>query len=195
MATLHELVDIYGTDKNLNYYTDIYERAFQPIQNEALTILEVGIGTLSNGESNMQFNMERAPQYRPGASLRVWRDWFWNSQVYGIDIQPDTQFIDHRIRTFLINSCKVEECEQLGDLTFDIIIDDGLHWTCAQRATFYNLFPRLNPNGFYIIEDLMHDDDTSNFCAWLRNQGHHVECTKEYHEPRPANLLLIRKKA
>lgn len=37
---------------------------------------------------------------------------------------------------------------------FDIIIDDGSHIGTEQIATFNNLWPSLNPGGWYVVEDL-----------------------------------------
>ena len=37
---------------------------------------------------------------------------------------------------------------------FDIIIDDGLHEFHANKCFFENSIEKLNPGGFYIIEDI-----------------------------------------
>ena len=37
---------------------------------------------------------------------------------------------------------------------FDIVIDDGGHTWYQQQTTFEFLFPRINPDGMYVIEDL-----------------------------------------
>ena len=93
--------------------------------------------------------------YLPGASLRAWRDYFQNANVYGGDIQTDTQFSEDRIKTFLFNSQDRTACNKtLGDLTFDIIIDDGDHDALSQIKTAYNLMHRVNKGGYYIIEDI-----------------------------------------
>jgi len=41
---------------------------------------------------------------------------------------------------------------------FDIILDDGDHWEINQLKTLKNLWHRLKPNGYYIIEDISKDD-------------------------------------
>jgi hypothetical protein len=43
----------------------------------------------------------------PGASLRVWRDFFPNAQVIGIDIDEKTMFKDERINTYVVDQTDV----------------------------------------------------------------------------------------
>lgn len=43
---------------------------------------------------------------------------------------------------------------ELGDMRFDIIIDDGSHVTEDMINTFYFLFGRLNEGGTYVMEDV-----------------------------------------
>ena len=40
---------------------------------------------------------------KPGASLRVWRDYFPNAIIYGADIDKDILFAEERIKTFYID--------------------------------------------------------------------------------------------
>ena len=95
------------------------------------------------------------PGYLPGGSLRAWRDYFPNAIVTGMDVQPDTQFVEERIKTMLCDSRNSQNVEQaLGDLTFDIIIDDGSHNDDSQLYTLLNLYQRVKPGGFYVIEDV-----------------------------------------
>ena len=100
-----------------------------------------------------------APHYRPGGSLRSWRDYFPRAQIVGIDVQLDTQFSGHRIQTFICNStdrATVEDLVTRNNLkAIDIIIDDGSHRAVDQLATLRNLFPLLAPNGLYVIEDIV----------------------------------------
>jgi len=157
MDNLHKLIEKYGSDKNVSNYTDSYLRFFEPLKDKKLNILEIGLGTIIPGAKSSMHDWKTAQvqDYRPGASLRVWQDFFKNAMVYGGDIQEDTQFTDDRIKTFLFNSQNGIECNQtLKDLTFDIIIDDGDHDAISQIKTLYNLIHRVNPKGFYIIEDV-----------------------------------------
>lgn len=157
MKTLAELIEFYGSDKNASKYTEAYSHFFDGIKNEVNSILEIGLGTIVVGAKSSMHDWKSnfVGEYKPGASLRAWQDYFPNANVYGGDIQEDTQFEDKRIKTYLFNSQDGVECNKsLKDLTFDIIIDDGDHDAISQIKTFYNLIGRVNKNGFYVIEDL-----------------------------------------
>jgi hypothetical protein len=154
MKTLRQLINFYGSDKNLNEYTPIYQSIFHPLKNNEINLLEIGIGTLiPNVPSSMVGYGDK--HYAPGASLKAFRDFFHNGKIYGGDIQKDCMFEEDRIKTFLFDSTNADACNSaLNNLTFDIIIDDGLHESQAQLNTFSNLFPRLNSGGYYFIEDI-----------------------------------------
>jgi len=153
---LAELFNKYGSDKDRNGYSHMYSILFDRIKNEELNVLEIGIGTMTAGAvSSMKGYMPDT--YLPGASLRAWNDYFPNSNIYGMDIQEDTQFAENRIVTYLCDSTdndSVTKVMQPLNITFDIIIDDGHHWDESQKKTFRNFFPYLNEGGLYIIEDI-----------------------------------------
>jgi hypothetical protein len=50
-------------------------------------------------------------------------------------------------------------------MTFDIIIDDGLHHPDAQRRTFAVLRPYLTARGVYVIEDF-HGSSGSDYASF-----------------------------
>lgn len=157
MKQLSELIDYYGSDKNASNYTEAYVHFFEPLRDKIDSILEIGLGTIVEGAKSSMHDWKsgRVKEYQPGASLRVWQEYFQNANVYGGDIQPDTQISDSRIKTFLFNSQVGTECNSaLGNLTFDIIIDDGDHDAISQIKTFYNLIGRVKSGGFYVIEDV-----------------------------------------
>lgn len=157
MATLTELFDLYGSDKNASQYINVYIEYFEPIRPFVTSVLEIGLGTVIPDAPSSMHNWKTSQRttYQPGASIRAWRDYFPNAQIYGGDIQPDTQFTEERIQTFLFDSCNPNECVMtLGDHTFDIIVDDGHHHPYSQVKTFYNLCNRIRPGGFYVIEDI-----------------------------------------
>lgn len=153
---LAELFVKHGSDKDRNGYSHLYSILFDRIKNEKLNVLEIGIGTMVPGAcSSMKNYMSDA--YRPGASLRAWNDYFVNSNVYGLDIQVDTQFKEDRITTFLSDSTNQAEVNELMsklNIQFDVIIDDGWHLDTAQQKTLINFFPYLKAGGLYIIEDI-----------------------------------------
>ena len=154
--TLFELVEKYGTDKTLSGYTNTYSDLFTPIKDKVTSVLEIGLGTMMPEiPSTFTGNKRLFEHYLPGGSLRVWRDFFPHAKIYGIDIAEDCMIKEERIKTFLFDSSESEKCkEELRNLDFDIIIDDGNHDPRYQIKTLRNLLPLLNENGYYIIEDL-----------------------------------------
>ena len=154
--SLAECFARYGSDKTANGYTPTYERIFGPIRDDSIELLEIGIGTMiPNVPSSMVYVYGEDGAYRPGASLRAWRDYFQYGLITGGDVQNDCLFSDHRIETKLFDSTDKTACDAaLGPQRYNIIIDDGLHTADANIATFRNLWPRVEPGGWYIIEDV-----------------------------------------
>jgi hypothetical protein len=149
-----KLVDKYLSDKNASGYSKTYEKLFENLRYNTMNILEIGIGTLEGGKSNMLRWKEKKENYQPGASLKVWKEYFENSQIYGIDVKEDCMISESRIKTFLCDSTSDESVGKLPDLNFDIIIDDGLHSFEAQNKTFKLFYPKLKKGGLYFIEDV-----------------------------------------
>jgi hypothetical protein len=162
-VSLKQIFDSWGTDKGHAQYPGVYECLFRSCREQVTAVLEVGIGTMIPGaHSSMQGYV--LPGYKPGGSLRAWRDFFVNATIYGLDVQPDTQFDDEeRIITRLCDSCDASAVHAVMETQgwpreFDIIIDDGSHYAEDQLSTFTNLFPFLKHNGLYIIEDVVGDN-------------------------------------
>lgn len=190
---LFELVEKYGTDKTLSNYTPTYSKLFEPIQDKVTSILEIGLGTL-NPEIPSSFagNIQHFDFYKPGGSLRVWRDYFSKAQVYGIDIAKDCMFNEERIKTFLFDSSEKEYCDYyLDNLEFDIIIDDGNHDPKYQVKTLRNLFSKLKEGGIYIIEDIGGYQGTEELLIEYREEFE--ELTKGYDVINKGNHIVIQK--
>ena len=47
-----------------------------------------------------------------------------------------------------------ELCDSLGDINFDLVIDDGLHLPSANIATMLFALRILRPSGFFVAEDI-----------------------------------------
>lgn len=171
------LADIFRrtvTDKIVNGYVGLYDCLFRGMRHQVRAVLEIGIGTLTPGVHSLMVGY--APEgYRPGGSLRGWRDYFPNAVVHGLDVQPDTQFRDERIVTGLCNSADSQQVaawfRTAGVPAFDIIIDDGSHLLDDQLATLRNFFPLLRNDGTYVIEDVVpgriidHMDQVKAICG------------------------------
>ena len=95
---------------------------------------------------------------KPGASLRVWRDYFPNAHVYGADIDENILFEEDRIKTFHLDQTSPGSIAQLWDQLdvndFDFMIDDGLHYFDAGICLFENSISKLAKSGTYVIEDV-----------------------------------------
>jgi hypothetical protein len=87
----------------------------------------------------------------------VWKEYFPNGTVIGADIDEAVKsYCAPRILTEVIDQSNIEDLVQLGVKhgPFDIVIEDGSHQWTHQIMTFKTLFPFLNKDGFYIVEDL-----------------------------------------
>jgi hypothetical protein len=95
----------------------------------------------------------------PGASLRGWKEFFTNSDIFGGDIDRDILFEEDRIKTFYVDQGSRDSIHALWsspDLIeqFDIIIDDGCHEFDFNVRFFENSFHKLKSGGVFIIEDI-----------------------------------------
>lgn len=163
---MNELVSIfqkYSLDKLYNKYDNLYVDLLKDVKNSTNKLLEVGIGTTDeNLLSSMHYYQQNvAPNYVHGNSLRAWRDYFTNAQIYGIDVDDKTMFTEDRIKTFCSNSMDKDNMTKIMDIigNVDIIIEDGLHKMEANITTLEILFPFLNEGGIYVIEDINQFED------------------------------------
>ena len=153
---LEALFTKYGTDKAANGYAPIYTKVLAPQRKQITSVLEIGIGTMIPDVHSSMVNYA-APHYKPGGSLRAWRDWFPNAHITGLDVQRDTQFSEDRISTLLGDSTDAASMSNLfQDNEFDLIIDDGDH--ARQFATMLAMWPKLKLGGVYVIEDVWGDN-------------------------------------
>jgi hypothetical protein len=125
------------------------------IKSTSKNILEIGI---ANGES-----------------LKMWKEYFDNSTIYGWDILDLQHLSEERIKTFIVNQGNQEQINnffEYNDIQFDFIIDDGSHYLNDQIVSLFNLFYHLNSGGIYIIENMWHE----NFDCFLK-----LKYKKEYY--------------
>jgi hypothetical protein len=144
--------------KSWHNYTTFYYSIFKDLSNNNLRIFELGLGTNNvNLPSNMGANG------RPGASLYGWQEFFPNSKIFGADVDKDILFNTERIKTYFCDQTNPEIIKQMWNVSdlqenFDIIIEDGLHTFNANVCFFENSIHKLNPNGYFIIEDICNND-------------------------------------
>jgi hypothetical protein len=134
-------------------YTEIYEALFAGIRHSTRNIFECGVGTDDAGRHG-----GFSQRYKPGASLRVWRDYFPNAVILGGDIDENVLFSEERIRTGYLDQTSADSVDRFfssaGVTTFDVMLDDGLHTFEAARSLFDGASRYLAPCGLYIVEDL-----------------------------------------
>lgn len=157
------LCEKYGSDKGglkykLNgrknhFYSSYYYELFKDKKEKIKLIFECGIGTT---DENIQANMTKYG--KPGASLRVFRDYFLNAKIYGADIDKNILFTSDRIFTYYVDQLdKASILSMWNNIKkdcFDIIIDDGMHDLEASFNLFKFSFLKLRKGGIYIIEDV-----------------------------------------
>ena len=138
--TLRSVSELYKSDKLEHGYIEIYESFFKELKNKELKILEIGIAD--------------------GKSLLAWSDYFKNSTIIGIDIHK-INVVEKKLNR---KNIKVHQGSQsdksfINEIiniygTLDIIIDDGSHLTKDVKKSFHLLFPYLNNDGLYVVEDM-----------------------------------------
>ncbi len=121
-----------------NHFFDIYDSHLSYRQNDEMKILEIGV-----------YN---------GGSLYMWRNYFPNSSVIGIDIDPFTkrwEEEDKDIKIYLGDQCDTKFLQRVCDEEgpFDLIIDDGGHENHQIITSLEFLFGHLKVGGTYVVED------------------------------------------
>ena len=195
---LTNLMNLYGSDKggrnNDHNYASYYSKIFFHKKNQIKNFLEIGLGT---NNQNLASNM--GSKGVPLASLRAWRDYFINANIYGADIDKNILKNEDRIETYYVDQTDPITINELfvniGDIKFDIILDDGLHLYEANICLFENSINHLKSDGIYIIEDIYYKDQ-NKFLNYFKNKNYYFSIINIYHEYNNKNncLLIIKKK-
>lgn len=157
--TLFELAKQAGTDKCDHSYIPFYEGLFEHRRNEVKKVLEIGVGNIHEGRS----------------SLFMWRDYFPNAQIYGVDVEEKKMGEwGERIQLFLCDQADEKTLAKLGEAygPFDLIVDDGCHENIFQIISAHYLMPYLAPGGHYIIEDVSSDRFLKKFLKGYKLDFH-----------------------
>ncbi len=152
MTRLCELAEKYGCDKTASIfhdYTTFYDSLLR--DRKVKRVLEIGIGNMAC--------MSHMKEYKPGASLRMWRDYFPGAEIWGVDNDPGVMFQESDIHTTYCDQSAGVSLSYVARLLggkFDLILDDGSHQLEHQALTANMLVPRLlSPTGVYVIEDVI----------------------------------------
>jgi hypothetical protein len=148
MKTLSEISKLYPTDKDFthNYYNMVYEKYFSPVRESTKLVCEIGIGGFWADASWVH-----------GNSLKVFRDYFTNASILGLDIQRyDIAELGERVVLDWLDQSQLHLVKDYSaKLTnYDIILDDGSHKMLDQQITIAYFLKSLRSGGMYILEDL-----------------------------------------
>lgn len=158
---ISKILEQYETDKVGHHgYGEVYDELFSKFDRLAeLSILEVGI--------------------QKGGSLLAWREYFPNAKVTGVDIVDE---IKPEYRRSDINYVISDIKDWQTDETFDIIIDDGSHFTDDVQFVIDHFKGKLREGGVMIVEDIQNER------VWERRY-YTVRCGPHYDDV----LLIIKR--
>lgn len=188
MTPLCELAVKYGTDKcsSAHMFTPIYHEMFKDRRESVRKVLEIGVGSQSSMGNG----------YKPGASLRMWRDYFPNADVYGLDVNENVLFDEGRIRCFHCDQGSrdslLSAARRMQSL-FDLIVDDGSHVPAHQILSAHILTRSLAEGGVYVIEDLIEFNPANLLAQMLKMdfRVQEVECPSE-RDPHERVVMMSR---
>jgi hypothetical protein len=151
--SLENIVDDMKTDKNTTHsYLPLYQELLKSKKDTATNVLEIGIGDYS--EKN-------------GASIKLWRDYFTNATIYGLDILPKERVYDELLndnRVIIHTSIDAYDDEFFTNnflnknIKFDFMLDDGTR-TLESMLQFIRLYSQvMKDDGILIIEDVQSID-------------------------------------
>jgi len=141
MESLDTIFNKYNTDKNTSFhnYTRQYESLLKDYRDKPIKYLEIGV-----------FN---------GGSIKGFREAFKKSTcLLGLDIDNRCKRYEDVTNNIFIEIGDATDSNFINKITekygsFDIILDDGSHTNRDVIKSFELLFPLLNDNGLYIVED------------------------------------------
>jgi hypothetical protein len=126
----------YECDKvSRHKYHELYPNIFDKFKNEDINLFEIGVCE--------------------GKSLKVWKEFYPNCNVFGLDIKRE--IFNEDVKIFKGDQSNINDLINVVNQIpkCDIIIDDGSHVPEHQLKTFYYLFENLlKDGGTYVIEDV-----------------------------------------
>lgn len=163
-----------------HHYFEIYDRHFARFRGRPINVVEFGVSQ--------------------GGSLQMWRHYFGpNAKIYGVDINPNCkQFEEHGIEIFIGDQEDRHFLQRLAQTLppIDVLIDDGGHTMRQQINTYEELFPRIVPDGVYLVEDL----HTSYLKRWggaygkkssfIEYSKHFIDSIHAWHSREPNKLSV-----
>jgi hypothetical protein len=143
--SLKSLINNEKSDKDtLHSYIDLYDDLLKDKKTTATNVCEIGV--------------------LHGGSIKLWKDYFTNATVYALDVKDNTNgwegVIDPRIKLFLNNDAYDPNFigNALGNVKFDMILDDGPHTLPSMKLAIQYYLPLLKDDGIFMIEDVQNID-------------------------------------
>jgi hypothetical protein len=125
------------TDKRSSGLDRVYLEMFKEFRDRPVRLLEIGI--------------------RRGGSMWLWAEIFPHpeSLFIGLDLFIPEAPLPANAKAFVCNQNDRAGLQQIAQQfgPFDVIIDDGNHYTKETRTTFETLFFHTKIGGIYVIED------------------------------------------
>lgn len=132
---------LYKTDKFTGHqYMETYKKVLNPRKNTAKNILEIGV--------------------KAGGSVLLWRDFFTNAKIYGIDIDgmpEDLVNNNERITIIKDNAYDLQFIHNnfvSKGIKFDVLIDDGPHSLESMMFFAKHYSALMADGGVMVIEDI-----------------------------------------
>jgi len=98
--------------------------------------------------------------------LKMWKEYFPNAKIYGLDIDPNClKYEDERTKIFICDQNNEKDLKNVNEKlkNIDIILDDGSHKYEHMIKSFSFLFSCLKKDGFYVVEDIINNYKVLNF--------------------------------
>jgi hypothetical protein len=153
--SLDYIANASNTDKgslvgNSHNYTKYYSFLFEQFKYKAFNALEIGL--LRGGPET---GNDAARETVAIPSVRMWLDYFPFVSFFGIDISDFSKFRSHRFSFYQLDLSNVDAALNLSTRLppMRFIVDDASHASFHQQVAFAAFFPRVEPGGYYIIED------------------------------------------
>ena len=101
-----------------------------------------------------------------GSGLFVWRDFFPNAKIYGVDNRGRLLMRRTRIESIHADQSEQRDLIKIIEKTgtdIDLFIDDGSHNPHDQLLTFMTIMPLLKQEAIYVIEGVQDQTMVQNF--------------------------------
>lgn len=127
----------------------LQDRLFKDLREKPITFLEIGY-------------------QRSGGSLSVWRKYFSQARILGMDIHPiEVPSAMENVETYVMDQKSPLDIDRVMSKigSVDVIVDDAIHNFEENWLLMESMMRYLRPGGMYIIEDV-----TANTCEKFQSR-------------------------